>query len=48
MLNQQRMMADPFELMMRSMRRSVEDDIDEDLNEARSIAEQYFNNYRPS
>lgn len=43
MLNQRRMVADPFELIMRSMRRSVEDEMDVDsLNEARSIVEQFY------
>lgn len=28
MLNQRRMTADPFEVIMRSMRRSMEDDVD--------------------
>lgn len=46
MLNQRRMMADPFEVIMRSMRRSVEDEIDverrPDHIEVGPISEQFY------
>lgn len=50
--NQQRMLADPFELIMRSMWRSVENHTDmNDLGEAREIARslaEHFYSYRTS
>lgn len=49
MLNQRRMTADPFEVIMRSMRRSMEDDRDgEGASEgAASVSEQFYT-CRPS
>jgi len=51
MLNQRRMMADPFEVIMRNMRRTVEDDIDmenrPDQYEVGPIPEQFYT-CRPS
>lgn len=51
MLNQRRMMADPFEVIMRNMRRTVEDDIDmenrPDQYEMGPIPEQFYT-CRPS
>jgi hypothetical protein len=43
LLNQRRMVADPFELFMNGMRRSVEEEMDADnMNEARSMLEQFY------
>jgi len=51
MLNQRRMMADPFEVIMRNMRRTVEDDIDMenrlDQYEVGPIPDQFYT-CRPS